>query len=133
MLFDIFCCVFRKSLSLLIAYSFIEVLGSPELSETENGNELWVLPVMPGETVEFRVTEKIPYFTAEEITVQCTATDGSGELIPMSESDANGTLFSFNVTEEMIGPIYELRLYRTVDGVPYLIERLYWKCRLSAI
>lgn len=118
---------------LVTAYSFIEVLGSPELSETENGNDLWVLPVMPGETVEFRVTEKIPYFTAEEITVQCTATDGSGELIPMSESDANGTLFSFNVTEEMIGLIYEFRLYRTVDGVPYLIERLYWKCRLSAI
>ena len=115
------------------AYSFIEVLGSPELSETEDGNELWVLPVMPGEIVEFRVTEKIQYFIAEEITAQCTATDGSGELIPMSESDANGTLFSFNVTEEMIGPIYELRLYRTVDGVPYLIERLYWKCRLSAI
>lgn len=118
---------------LVTAYSFIEVLGSPELSETENGNELWVLPVMPGETVEFRVTEKIPYFTAEEITVQCTATDGSGELIPMSESDANGTLFSFNVTEEMIGSIYEFRLYRTVNGVPYLIERLYWKCRLAAI
>ena len=83
--------------------------------------------------MEFRVTEKIPYFTAEEITVQCTATDGSGELIPMSESDANGTLFSFNVTEEMIGSIYEFRLYRTVNGVPYLIERLYWKCRLAAI
>ncbi len=118
---------------LVTAYSFIEVLGSPELSETEDGNELWVLPVMPGETLEFRVTEKIPYFTAEEITVQCTATDGSGELTPMSESDANGTLFFFDVTEEMIGPIYEFRLYRTVDGVPYLIERLYWKCRLSAI
>ena len=110
------------------ANSFTEVTDAYNLSETENGDDLWEIVYGYIESTEIRVFENSDYFTSGEITAQCVAADGSGELIPNIITNGNVTSFYFEIGSITLETVYEFRLYRNVDGMNYLIERLYWKC-----
>lgn len=111
------------------AYSFLQIVGLPIVSETEDGNELFEISGTDLESVQFLLNENTEYFISSEITLECVATDGSGNLTPyISSSRSVTTSCYFLMSEIKIGTVYELRLYRTVNDAFYLIERLYWKC-----
>ena len=111
------------------AYSFLQIVGLPIVSETEDGNELFEIFGTDLESVQFLLNENTEYFISSEITLECVATDGSGNLTPyISSSRSVTTSCYFLMSEIKIGTVYELRLYRTVNDASYLIERLYWKC-----
>lgn len=111
------------------AYSFLQIVGLPIVSETEDGNELFEISGTDLESVQFLLNENTEYFISSEITLECVATDGSGNLTPyISSSRSVTTSCYFLMSEIKIGTVYELRLYRTVNDASYLIERLYWKC-----
>ena len=111
------------------AYSFLQIVGLPIVSETEDGNELFEISGTDLESVQFLLNENTEYFISSEITLECVATDGSGNLTPyISSSRSVTTSCHFLMSEIKIGTVYELRLYRTVNDASYLIERLYWKC-----
>lgn len=100
--------------------SYIEVLGSVSLSETEDGKELWNISAEQAGNAEFRVSNGGQY-TAESVL-----RDGSGTLTPSVNADGSATVFSYEAATIGTGAVYEFRLYREEGGERYLVERLYW-------
>ena len=100
--------------------SYIEVLGTVSLSETEDGEELWVISAAQAGNAEFRVSS-VGQYTAES-----ALRDGSGTLTPSVSADGGATVFSYEAAAIGTGAVYEFRLYREEGGEQYLVERLYW-------
>lgn len=100
--------------------SYIEVLGTVSLSETADGEELWVISAAQAGNAEFRVSS-VGQYTAES-----ALRDGSGTLTPSVSADGGATVFSYEAAAIGTGAVYEFRLYREEGGEQHLVERLYW-------
>ncbi len=108
------------------AYSFVYIPNSL-LTETEDGDELWEINGQYIDGIQIEIHEDTQYFVLSEIRLDCIAQDGSN-LTLMAQPDGNINYYYLMMEEITLDTVYELRIYRNVDGVDYLIESLYWKC-----
>ena len=108
------------------AYSFVYIPNSL-LTETEDGDELWEINGQYIDDIQIEIHEDTQYFVLSEIRLDCIAQDGSN-LTLTAQPDGNINYYYLMMEEITLDTVYELRIYRNVDGVDYLIESLYWKC-----
>ena len=108
------------------AYSFVYIPNSL-LTETEDGDELWEINGQYIDGIQIEIHEDTQYFVLSEIRLDCIAQDGSN-LTLTAQPDGNINYYYLMMEEITLDTVYELRIYRNVDGVDYLIESLYWKC-----
>ena len=108
------------------AYSFVYIPNSL-LTETEDGDELWEINGQYIDSIQIEIREDTQYFVLSEIRLDCIAQDGSN-LTLTAQPDGNINYYYLMMEEITLDTVYELRIYRNVDGVDYLIESLYWKC-----
>ena len=107
------------------AYSFVYIPNSL-LTETEDGDELWEINGQYIDGIQIEIHEDTQYFVLSEIRLDCIAQDGSNLTLT---AQPDGSNYYYLMMEEItLDTVYELRIYRNVDGVDYLIESLYWKC-----